>query len=194
MSYIGRKPIKILSDTHVELDDNGITIQGPLGSLQHPRDNNIDITVDENIITVNEPMNSKYRSLWSTTRSLIMNMMIGITQGHSLTLKIVGVGFKAEFFDKKQSKVIPKFEKGSKDCKLSLKLGYSHPIYLDIPSSLIKFDLYAKGTVLYLQGIDKKVLSSFAKSIQNFRAPEPYKGKGVLFNDEIIRRKEGKKK
>ena len=77
---------------------------------------------------------------------------------------------------------------------MSLKLGYSHPIYLDIPSSLIKFDLYAKGTVLYLQGIDKKVLSSFAKSIQNFRPPEPYKGKGVLFNDEIIRRKEGKKK
>ena len=75
-----------------------------------------------------------------------------------------------------------------------MKLGYSHPIYLDIPSSLIKFDLYAKGTVLYLQGIDKKVLSSFAKSIQNFRPPEPYKGKGVLFNDEIIRRKEGKKK
>ena len=77
---------------------------------------------------------------------------------------------------------------------MSLKLGYSHPIYLDIPSSLIKFDLYAKGTVLYLQGIDKKVLSSFAKLIQNFRPPEPYKGKGVLFNDEIIRRKEGKKK
>ena len=75
-----------------------------------------------------------------------------------------------------------------------MKLGYSHSIYLDIPSSLIKFDLYAKGTVLYLQGIDKKVLSSFAKSIQNFRPPEPYKGKGVLFNDEIIRRKEGKKK
>ena len=112
MSYIGRKPIKILSDTHVELDDNSITIQGPLGSLQHPRDNNINITVDENVITVNEPMNSKYRPLWSTTRSLIMNMMVGITQGHSLTLKIVGVGFKAEFFDKKQSKVIPKFEKG----------------------------------------------------------------------------------
>ena len=75
-----------------------------------------------------------------------------------------------------------------------MKLGYSHPIYLDIPSSLIKFDLYAKGTVLYLQGIDKKVLSSFAKSIQNFRPPEPYKGKGVLFNDEIIRTKRVKKK
>ena len=66
--------------------------------------NNIDITIDENVIVVNEPMNKKYRPLWSTTRSLIMNMMVGVTQGHSLTLKIVGVGFKAEFFDKKQSK------------------------------------------------------------------------------------------
>lgn len=194
MSYIGRKPIKILSDTHVELNDNDVIIQGPLGSLQYPQAEGIDITIDEKVIMINEPTNIKYKPLWSTTRSLLMNMMVGVTQGHALTLKIVGVGFKAEFFNEKQGKAIPQFEKGSKDCKLSLKLGYSHPIYLDIPSSVIKFDLYAKGTVLYIQGIDKAVLSSFAKSIQSFRPPEPYKGKGVLFNNEIIRRKEGKKK
>ena len=194
MSYIGRKPIKILVDTHVEMNNNIISIQGPLGLLEHSINEDVDITINDKEIIVNEPLDVKHKSLWSTTRSLIMNMMVGVTQGHASTLKIVGVGFKAEFFDEKASQLITEFKQKSDHCKLSLKLGYSHPIYWDIPSSIIKFDLYAKGTVLYMQGTDKRALSSFAKEIQGFRPPEPYKGKGVIINDELIRRKEGKKK
>ena len=104
MSYIGRKPIKILSDTHVELKNNDVIIQGPLGSLQYPQVEGIDITIDEKVIMINEPTNIKYRPLWSTTRSLIMNMMVGVTQGHALTLKIVGLVLRLNSLMKNKEK------------------------------------------------------------------------------------------
>ena len=157
----------------------------------------VDLIINDTDIVVNEPKNKKDKPLWATTRSLVMNMIIGVTQGHSQTLKIVGVGYKAEFFDSNLSKAENlklKFDPSNPSIKLSLKLGYSHPIYLDIPKSVHQLDLYMKGTIINIQGIDKESISNFAKSIQSFRPPEPYKGKGVSFLDQFIRRKEGKKK
>ena len=177
MSYLGRKPIKVPADVKVKISDNSISIQGPLGTLDRSIHKSVSISLKDTEIIVNKPFNKKFKSLWATTRSLIVNMIIGVTQGHSRTLKIVGVGYKAETV-------------GS---QLSLKLGYSHPIYMDIPKSILKLDLYSKGTIINIQGIDKEVTSNFAKLIQSYRLPEPYKGKGVSFNDQIIRRKEGKK-
>ena len=103
------------------------------------------IIINDTDIVVNEPKNKKDKPLWATTRSLVMNMIIGVTQGHSQTLKIVGVGYKAEFFDSNLSKAENlklKFDPSNSSIKLSLKLGYSHPIYLDIPKSVQQLDLY----------------------------------------------------
>ena len=197
MSYLGRKPIKIPTDTNVEISDNHISVQGPLGTLERSVHEQVDLIINDTDIVVNEPKDKKDKPLWATTRSLVMNMIIGVTQGHSQTLKIVGVGYKAEFFDSNLSKAENlklKFDPSNPSIKLSLKLGYSHPIYLDIPTSVQQLDLYMKGTIINIQGIDKESISNFAKSIQSFRPPEPYKGKGVSFLDQFIRRKEGKKK
>lgn len=197
MSYLGRKPIKIPVDTNVKISDKIISVTGPLGSLEHSINENVAVTINETDIFVNEPVNKKFKSLWATTRSLILNMIIGVTQGHSHTLKIVGVGYKAELFDSDSPKPNDpnlKFDPSCSNLKLSLKLGYSHPIYMKIPKTIKHLDLYMKGTIMNIQGIDKESVSNFAKSIQNLRPPEPYKGKGVLFLDQTIRRKEGKKK
>ena len=190
MSYLGRKPIKIPIDTNVEISDNHISVQGPLGTLERSVHEQVDLIINDTDIVVNEPKNKKDKPLWATTRSLVMNMIIRVTQ-------IVGVGYKAEFFDSNLSKAENlklKFDPSNPSIKLSLKLGYSHPIYLDIPKSVHQLDLYMKGTIINIQGIDKESISNFAKSIQSFRPPEPYKGKGVSFLDQFIRRKEGKKK
>jgi large subunit ribosomal protein L6 len=197
MSYLGRKSVKIPTDVKVKISNNLISIQGPLGTLDRLIHENVNLTLSETEIIVNKPFNKKFKPLWATTRSLIMNMIIGVTQGHSQTLKIVGVGYKAEIFNPKlpndkNSNI--KFDKGCSDLKLSLKLGYSHPIYMDIPETVQQLDLYSKGTVINIQGLHKESISNFAKLIQSFRPPEPYKGKGVSFLGQNIRRKEGKKK
>ena len=197
MSYLGRKPIKIPSDVTVKKSNNLISIQGPLGTLDRFIHENVDLTISDTEIVVNKPFNKKFKPLWATTRSLIVNMIIGVTQGHSQTLKIVGVGYKAEILNLKLPKEKNsnfKFDRECQDLKLSLKLGYSHPIYMDIPETVQQLDLYVKGTIINIQGLDKELISNFAKTIQSFRPPEPYKGKGVSFIGQTIRRKEGKKK
>jgi large subunit ribosomal protein L6 len=197
MSYLGRKPIKIPTDVKVKKSNNLISIQGPLGILDRFIHESVDLTLSDNEIIVNKPFNKKFKPLWATTRSLIVNMIIGVTQGHSQTLKVVGVGYKAEIFNSKLPKeknLNLKFDQECQDLKLSLKLGYSHPIYIEIPKTIQQLDLYAKGTVINIQGLDKELISNFAKSIQSFRPPEPYKGKGIFFLGQVIRRKEGKKK
>jgi len=197
MSYLGRKPIKIPTDVKVKKSNNLISIQGPLGTLDRFIHESVDLTLSDNEIIVNKPFNKKFKPLWATTRSLIVNMIIGVTQGHSQTLKVVGVGYKAEIFNSKLPKeknLNLKFDQECQDLKLSLKLGYSHPIYIEIPKTIQQLDLYAKGTVINIQGLDKELISNFAKSIQSFRPPEPYKGKGIRYADEEVIKKEAKKK
>jgi len=178
MSYLARKPIKIPTDLIIKLSENNLFIKGPLGKLKRQIHPSISLTLKDKEIIVHEPMNEEYKSLWATTRSLIGNMVVGVSQGHSQSLQIVGVGYKAELLD----------------FKLFLKLGYSHPIEMEVPKTVTRLDIYKKGTLIYLQGIDKESISNFAKSIQKHRPPEPYKGKGISFLHEFIQRKEGKKK
>ena len=104
MSYLGRKPIKIPTDVKVKKSNNLISIQGPLGILDRFIHESVDLTLSDNEIIVNKPFNKKFKPLWATTRSLIVNMIIGVTQGHSQTLKVVGVGYKAEIFNSKLPK------------------------------------------------------------------------------------------
>jgi len=104
MSYLGRKPIKIPTDVKVKKSNNLISIQGPLGTLDRFIHESVDLTLSDNEIIVNKPFNKKFKPLWATTRSLIVNMIIGVTQGHSQTLKVVGVGYKAEIFNSKLPK------------------------------------------------------------------------------------------
>ena len=134
-----------------------------------------------------------------------MSLLISSKNSESISLEISSLPdlrfasfrIKAEIFNSKLPKeknLNLKFDPACQDLKLSLKLGYSHPIYVDIPSTVRQLDLYVKGTVINIQGFDKELISNFAKLIQSFRPPEPYKGKGISFLGQTIRRKEGKKK
>jgi len=178
MSYLGRKPIKIPKGVTIEISNN-IDIIGPLGSLSRTLDKNIKIEINSEELFVKKPIKKKDKALWGLYRSLIANMVKGVSQGFNVQLQMIGVGYKAEI----------------KDNKLDLKLGFSHSIRLNIPEGIeISVAKSTKGNVLILSGIDNEKITSFAAKIRDFRRPEPYKGKGLSYLNEQIRRKEGKKK
>jgi large subunit ribosomal protein L6 len=184
MSYLGRKPIKIPNQVKLTLKENVLFVNGPLGSNERIIHPEIRLDIKDNVLTVEKPKEKQYISLWGLYRKLITNMITGISIGFSTQLEMIGVGYKAEVIQNEEGYNL-----------IVLKLGFSHPVELNIPEnievSIIKTN---KSDLIVVSGIDNEAVSSFASKIRDFRRPEPYKGKGLIYLDEQIRRKEGKKK
>ncbi len=176
MSRIGIKPIDIPNGVEVKINNgNLVEVKGPKGSLKTQLDPKMDIKIVDNQVVVDRPNDSKkYKSLHGLSRTLIFNMIEGVTKGYEKKLEIVGTGYRAQ----KQGK------------KLVLNLGYSHPIELEEPEG-IQIEVPSANQII-VKGIDKQLVGNIAAKIRDFRRPEPYKGKGVKYADEVIRRKAGK--
>lgn len=175
MSRIGRKPIAIPGGVDIQLDNTHITVKGPKGTLSREIHRDMKVSVQENVISVERPSDNKlHRSLHGTTRSVIANMVSGVTEGYSKTLELVGVGYRAN-------------KTGS---KLVLNVGYSHPVEIE-PESGIEFEVPAQNRII-VRGIDKELVGATAAKVRSVREPEPYKGKGIKYEGERIIRKEGK--
>lgn len=175
MSRIGRKPIQVPSGVNVSLEGTLITVKGPKGSLSRELHKDMKVSIEENVITIERPSENKlHRSLHGTTRSVVANMVSGVTEGFSKSLELVGVGYRA---NKTGDKVV-------------LNVGYSHPVEI-VPESGIEFEVPA-NTKIIVKGIDKELVGATAAKIRSVREPEPYKGKGIKYEGERILRKEGK--
>lgn len=175
MSRIGRKPIAVPSGVDVTLNNLIITVKGPKGSLSRALHKDMKVVVDQNVITVERPSDNKlHRSLHGTTRTIIANMVSGVTEGFSKNLELVGVGYRA---NKSGDKVV-------------LNVGYSHPVEI-VPDQGIEFEVPANNRIT-VKGIDKELVGETAAKIRSVREPEPYKGKGIKYEGERIIRKEGK--
>jgi len=175
MSRIGKQPINVPAGVEVKITADLITVKGPKGELKERLVSNVNIDQSENIITVTvkDPEDKKQRSLWGLYRRLIGNMVIGVTTGFSKQLEINGVGYKAVASGK----------------VLTLNLGYSHPIEYQVPAGI---EVKVEKNVITVSGFDKQLVGQISAEIRKFRKPEPYKGKGIKYSTEVIRRKEGK--
>ena len=175
MSRIGRSPIQIPSGVEIKVENNLVTVKGPLGQLQEQINKDLTITITDAELLVERPTNNKvHRSLHGLSRSLINNMVVGVTKGYEKKLQIVGVGYRAT----KKGKV------------LDLQLGYSHPVEMSDPDGITVE--CPSNTEIIIKGINKALVGNYAAKIRNWRKPEPYKGKGIRYVDEYVRRKEGK--
>lgn len=176
MSRIGKQPITIPQGVEIKIDEkNVITVKGPKGQLEQEINKDIKISVEEGVLTVERPTNNKiHRSLHGLSRTLINNMVEGVTKGFEKKLQIVGVGYRAA-------------KQGN---KLNLSLGYSHPVEMVDPEGITTE--VTTPTEIIVKGINKQLVGNYAAKIREWREPEPYKGKGVKYADEVIRRKEGK--
>ena len=176
MSRIGRMPIAVPAGVTVDIaENNKVTVKGPKGTLERVLPAEMDIKLEADVITVSRPNDlKKMKSLHGLTRTLIHNMIIGVTEGYVKDLEVNGVGYRAQ-------------KQGN---KLVLALGYSHPVEMVDPEGIeVKVD----GNKISVVGIDKEKVGQYAAEIREKRAPEPYKGKGIKYVDETIRRKTGKK-
>ncbi|MCI1721671.1 MAG: 50S ribosomal protein L6 [Lachnospiraceae bacterium] len=176
MSRIGRLPVQIPAGVTVDVKDgNVVTVTGPKGSLTRTMSPELSIEIKDGVLTVSRPNDLKrVKALHGLTRSLIHNMVMGVSTGFEKTLEINGVGYKAV----KQGK------------KLVLSLGYSHPVEMEDPEG-IESSVDEKNNIT-IKGISKEAVGQYAANIRGKRPPEPYKGKGIKYKDEIIRRKVGK--
>ena len=176
MSRVGKKPIAVPSGVDFSVKDNVVTVKGPKGTLKKEFNNNITIKLEDGHITVERPNDEPFiRAIHGTTRALINNMIKGVHEGYRKTLTLVGVGYRA----------------AAKGKGLEISLGYSHPVIIDeIPGITFSVE---KNTTIHIDGIEKELVGQVAANIRAKRPPEPYKGKGVKYADEHIRRKEGKK-
>jgi large subunit ribosomal protein L6 len=176
MSRIGKLPVPVPSGVNVTLDGQQVTVQGPKGTLSHTVANPIVVEQGEGVLDVKRPDDERVsKSLHGLTRTLINNMVVGVTEGYEKKLEIVGVGYR----------VLPKGP-----TQLEFQLGYSHPIIFDAPEG-ITFTVEGP-TKLGVVGIDKQQVGEVAANIRKLRKPEPYKGKGVRYAGEHVRRKVGK--
>jgi large subunit ribosomal protein L6 len=175
MSRIGRKPVDVPEKVKVDVAGTLVKVNGPLGQLNQTIPEGVTIEVEGNVLTVGSPEKTRAnRGYQGMVRSLIHNMVVGVSEGYEKKLEINGVGYKAE-------------QSGD---TLTLSLGLSHQVHYKLPEG-VKAEL-AKNTQLTIKGIDKQVVGQVAAQIRSFRPPEPYKGKGVKYADEQIRRKVGK--
>jgi len=175
MSRIGRMPIAIPAGVTVEVaENNKVTVKGPKGTLTRVLVPEMEIKVEGAEITVTRPNDLKrMKSLHGLTRTLINNMVVGVTSGYEKKLEVNGVGYRAAKAGK----------------KLTLSLGYSHPVEMEDPEGV---ESVVEGNVITVKGIDKEKVGQYAAEIRDKRRPEPYKGKGIKYADEVIRRKVGK--
>lgn len=176
MSRIGLKPINLPSGVEININEkNFVEVKGPKGKLSEQISPEMAISIEDGVLNVSRPSETKkHKSLHGLSRTLISNMVIGVTEGYSKTLDIVGTGYKA-------------IKNGN---KLVLTLGYSHPIELEDPNG-IEIEVPAQNKII-IKGIDKQQVGNYAAKIRDYRKPEPYKGKGIKYSDEVVRRKVGK--
>ncbi|KAA9018668.1 50S ribosomal protein L6 [Niallia endozanthoxylica] len=175
MSRVGKKPIEIPAGVTISFDNNTVTVKGPKGELSRSFNPDIEIKVEDNVITVSRPSDQKeHRALHGTTRALLSNMVEGVSKGFEKSLELIGVGYRAQ----KQGK------------KLVLNVGYSHPVEIE-PEEGIEVEVPA-NTKIIVKGTNKERVGALAANIRGVRPPEPYKGKGIRYEGEFVRRKEGK--
>lgn len=176
MSRIGLKPITIPSGVEVKIDANNyVVVKGAKGKLEQQLDKEIKINIEDNVIHLSRPTEQKrHKSLHGLTRTLLANMIEGVTNGFTKSLEIVGTGYRAQ-------------KQGN---KLVLNLGFSHPVEMEDPEG-IEVEVPAP-TKIIVKGIDKQQVGNYAAVIRDWRRPEPYKGKGIRYEGENVRRKEGK--
>ncbi|MFA5073869.1 MAG: 50S ribosomal protein L6 [Nitrospirota bacterium] len=176
MSRVGKKPIEMPSGVQAKVETGKVTIQGPLGTISQIVNPKLAIKLEDNKLVVERPSNQKmYRELHGLTRNLLANMVAGVSKGYERTLEISGVGFKA----------------AAQGENVMLSLGFSHPIVYPLPKG-IKATVDPKQTQITLKGIDKQLIGQIAANLRSLKKPEPYKGKGIKYSNEVIHRKEGK--
>ncbi len=177
MSRVGKLPITVPADVEISIASNAVTVKGKKGELKKTFPLLVNIKKEgENVLVTPKSESKDSRAAWGLTRTIINNMVHGVKEGFNKTLEINGVGYRAAVSDN----------------ILTLQLGYSHDIKLAVPADIeVKC---VKPTEVIISGIDKQKVGQFASEVRQFRKPEPYKGKGVKYKEEIIRRKEGKKK
>ncbi|MBQ3135427.1 MAG: 50S ribosomal protein L6 [Oscillospiraceae bacterium] len=175
MSRIGRAPITVPAGVEIKLDGNAITVKGPKGTLTREFNENMTVAVDNGVLTVSRPNDAKEnRALHGLTRTLINNMVVGVTEGFKKELEVNGVGYRVA-------------KEGN---KLVMNLGYSHQVIMEeVPG--ITIDVPNPNAIV-INGCDKQLVGQFAANVREKRPPEPYKGKGIKYSTEVIRRKEGK--
>jgi large subunit ribosomal protein L6 len=179
MSRIGKKPITIPAGVTVSVKDAVVTVKGPKGTLTQDVDRDIIVEIEGNEVNVKRPTEQiRHRAMHGLYRSLIANLVKGVTEGYKKELELVGVGFKA----------------ANTGNVLDLALGYSHNIIFEIPKELTVTTTTEKGQnpKIFLESADKQLIGQVAAKIRGLRKPEPYKGKGVRYSDEVVRRKAGK--
>jgi len=175
MSRIGRQPIAVPQGVEVTVEGSFVAVKGPKGQASRQLHNDMIIKLDNATLTVERPSDNKtHRSLHGLTRTLISNMVVGVTQGFTRTLEITGVGYRAA-------------KAGS---KLNLTLGFSHPLELEPPAG-VTIEVPQPNRII-VSSISKEAVGAFAAKIRSYREPEPYKGKGIKYEGEIVRRKAGK--
>jgi large subunit ribosomal protein L6 len=179
MSRIGKKPVSIPKGVTITVKDSVVTVKGPKGELSQEIDRDITIEITETELIVSRPTEQiRHRAMHGLYRSLISNLVKGVTEGYKKELELVGVGFKAA----NQGNI------------LDLALGYSHNIIFEVPKELKVATTTEKGQnpKIFLEGSDKQLIGAVAAKLRSLRKPEPYKGKGVKYSDEVVRRKAGK--
>lgn len=176
MSRVGRMPITIPQGVDVKISPtNLVTVKGPLGELSKQIDKDLKIEIEDGTLTVDRPSDLKrFKALHGLSRALINNLVEGVTKGYEKKLQIVGVGYRAS-------------KKGK---TLDLQLGFSHPVAMEDPEGITTE--CPSNTEIVIKGIDKQKVGNYAAKIREWRKPEPYKGKGIRYVDEYVRRKEGK--
>lgn len=176
MSRIGLKPISLPGGVEIKIDANNfVEVKGPKGQLSEQIDKDMEIKIEDGVLTVARPTeNKKHKSLHGLSRTLLNNMVVGVTEGYVKTLDIVGTGYRAA-------------KQGN---KLMLTLGFSHPVEMEDPKG-IETEVQGTNKIL-VKGIDKQQVGNYASKIRDWRRPEPYKGKGIKYTEEVIRRKVGK--
>jgi large subunit ribosomal protein L6 len=175
MSRVGKKPIEIPAGVTVTLDNDHVTVKGPKGELSRTFHSDIEIKIEENVINISRPTDNKeHRALHGTTRAVLANMVEGVSKGFERGLELVGVGYRAS-------------KQGN---KLVLNVGYSHPVEIEAEKGL-EIEV-PSNTKVIVKGTDKERVGALAANIRDVRPPEPYKGKGIRYEGEYVRRKEGK--
>jgi large subunit ribosomal protein L6 len=176
MSRIGKLPITVPAGVTVTVDErNVVTVKGPKGTLRQEVNADIKLTQENGVLTLTRPTDQKpHKAMHGLYRSLVHNMVVGVTDGFAKTLKLVGTGYRA----------------AAEGGKLTINIGFSHPVVLDAPEN-IQFETPDQTTIV-VKGIDKQQVGNLAADIRAIRKPEPYLGKGIRYVDEHIRRKEGK--
>jgi len=174
MSHIGKKGIQIPDKVDVKLNGNILSVKGPLGEMTRLMQDDVEVKIEGNVVSVGLRKSASNKAVWGTYASHINNMIKGVTTGFEKKLIIEGIGFKAQL----------------EGASLSLNIGLSHPVKIEIPKGV---KVLVEKSIITINGYDKEVIGQFSANVRAFKKPEPYKGTGIRYDKEVIRRKAGKK-